>query len=284
MELIPPNPPFLAAQTTQVTSSRALIIGVPLDKTETFREGTKFAPDKIRQVSDSLENYSPQLQKSLEEINLVDLGNINLEELSLVNALLEIEKVIEENAQGKLVTLLGGEHTLSLASVRGLKSHYPELAVIQIDAHLDLRESYQNKKYSHATVARRIIEVLDSPKSFIQLGIRSGDKEEFNSLKYSQHYSSQSLKIPPEVISTIKEKPIYLSIDIDVLDPSVAPGTGNPEPGGFTYLELIKALKQLRGMKVIGFDLVEVSPPHDYGNITSITAAKIVRECLLLYT
>lgn len=259
-----------------------VIIGAPMDDTVSFRPGSRFGPSKIRDISIGLEEYSPSLDKELSQYNYYDAGNIVIApgstELNLKNIALSMEELFKDS---KLPILLGGEHLVTLPAVKEAVKKYPNLALIQFDAHTDLREDYLGSSLSHATVIKKICQII-SPKDIYQFGIRSGTKEEF--LFASQNtnlFSEVNLKIIEEVSLKLKDRPIYITLDIDVLDPAFAPGTGTPEACGCTSFELLKSLNLLSKLNIIGFDLVEVCPLCDFGDVTSILAAKLVREAIL---
>ncbi|MBC7327274.1 agmatinase [bacterium] len=253
------------------------ICGVPYERTESFRGGASLAPSEIREFSHSLESYSIILGKDLEEIKLFDIGDLDVSELEPEDMIWEVEEAISSLLPA-FPLVLGGEHTISLGVIRALANHYPELYVISLDAHPDFRSFYEGRKLSHATVLKRISEVVGKKNIFL-LGIRTSTPEEWEELKGLNKVSPEPIDLP----LSLRDKPIYLSLDIDVLDPSCAPGTGNPEPGGWSFKELQDFLLSLRGFKVVGMDIVEVSPPLDPSGITIVAAAKIAREALLLF-
>ncbi len=280
MKLILPKPPFLEAQAK--TEAPVLLVGFPLDITTSFRKGTALAPKKIREVSDSLESYSPRLAKDLCNLEFADWGTLELPE-SLEDSLKEIAFCAQKALKSsKFTFFLGGEHSITIGIAQALKKVEPSTNFIFLDAHLDARESYLKEKNSHASVLRRVAEMF--PQSEIMaLGIRSGSQEDFKFVQEKRIYYSENLFLPEKTLNLLKQKPLYLSLDIDVLDPSVAPGTGNPEPPGVNFADLLEFLYSLRGVNLIGMDLVEVSPPWDESDRTAIAAAKIIRETLLLF-
>ncbi|MCG0277777.1 MAG: agmatinase [Thermanaeromonas sp.] len=266
-------------------AARACLLGVPLDVTGTFRPGSRFAPQAIRAVSEVLEEFSPALRRSLREVAFCDLGDLEMVPGQVEENLGRIEeaafKIMKE---GKILLSLGGEHLVSYPLIRAARSLHPELAVLHFDAHADLREEYQGKKYSHATVMRLVAEEIGASNLY-QFGIRSCTWEELiygseNTNFFLDHIEVPLSKLAPE----LKSRPLYLSLDIDVVDPAYAPGTGTPEPGGCTPQELFSALYLLKGANVVGLDLVEVCPAYDTGNITAILAAKLIREAILAFT
>lgn len=280
MKLIPPEPAFLEAKIE--TEASAILVAFPLDITTSFRKGTNLAPQKIREVSDSLESYSPRLVKDLTELNFADWGTLELPE-NLEESLQEIASCARKAFQlSKFSLFLGGEHAVTIGIAQALKEVRPSVNFIFLDAHLDARQSYQQEKNSHASVVRRVSEMFPHSEILI-LGSRSGSREDFDFVQKKGIYYSENLFLPEKTLSLLKQKPLYLSLDIDVLDPSVAPGTGNPEPPGASFSELLEFLYSLKGANLAGMDLVEVSPPWDESDRTSIAAAKIIREALLLF-
>jgi agmatinase len=259
-----------------------MLVGIPLDLTESFRQGTAEAPERIRLVSDSLETYSPLLDRDLYDIKLGDGGNLDLSGMEMPAALDAIEALVKNLAADTKPLLFGGEHTMTLAAVRGMKARYPDLAVIQLDAHLDLIDVYGGLKLSHATVMRRTTEEIGW-QSLVQLGGRSGTKAEFQATRDTL-YSSSALAMPPFIMEQLAARPIYLTLDIDVLDPAYAPGTGCPEPGGPSFSELLSLVHSFKALRIVGADINEVCPSLDSADITSITAAKLAREILLIMT
>jgi agmatinase len=268
---------FLAAESAYA-ESHAVIIGCPLDITSSFRPGTRFAPQVIRDCSWGLETYSPRLDRDLEELKICDVGDISLPQGNLEGALEIIQgylaTVIGDN---KFPVLLGGEHLISLPVVRELARHYENLAVIQLDAHADFRQEYLGDLLSHATVMRRIADIMGGENVF-QLGVRSGTREELRAAR-----AMGSLSEVGETLRRAGVRPVYLTVDLDILDPAVAPGVGAPEPGGLTFDECLSLISQLSSLRVIGFDVVELSPPHDPTQQSAMAAAKLVREIILQF-
>jgi len=261
-----------------------VIIGLPMDTTTSFRPGTRLAPYRLREVSEGIEEYSVYQDKSLEEINFYDAGDVILPFGNIVESLKRIENVASFFLdKGKKIYSIGGEHLVSLPIIKTYKLFYSDLVVIQMDAHADLRAEYLGETLSHATVMRRVLKEIGEQNLF-QLGIRSGTREEINfGKKKTNLYLGQFMSILDKVKNKIGNRPVYLSLDIDVLDPAFAPGTGTPEPGGISSRELLQSIFKLSELDIVGFDLVEISPPYDNGDITSILGAKIIREVLLAY-
>jgi agmatinase len=262
----------------------AVLFGAPLDITETFRSGTHRAPAVVRQVSDALETYSPVLDRDLSEVALLDLGDLPLEGLTMQEALESISAAMAHAATiaGHAI-MVGGEHTGSLGGYRGIKRIYPDALLIQLDAHLDIRECYEGERLSHASWVYYAGEEFGFG-DIVQLGVRSGAREEWQTSRERTAWRSQELSLPAPIRARMQDRPLYLSIDIDVLDPAFAPGTGCLEPGGVSFRELAAFLYDLDGLRVVGLDIMEVSPSLDPVNATALAAAKLVREAVLLFS
>ena len=268
---------FLAAASP--AHPAAILLGVPYDATSTFRRGSALAPQAIRWASQSIETYSPVLRRDLEALPYVDRGDLDAGSLSPEAMADVVRASVAAVGRDALSVLIGGEHTLTLGAVQALHDLHPDLAVVQLDAHTDLRDEYEGRRVSHATVMRRILEIIP-PERVIALGIRAGTREE---LALVQRYraSSPRTALSSEVWTWLQDRPLYVTVDIDAVDPSDAPGTGNPEPEGISAGDLLSFVRRLGDLRVVGLDLVEVSPPYDPSGRTAIFAATIVREALL---
>jgi len=259
-----------------------VLFGAPFDGTASFRPGARFAGKEIRAQSFGIETYSPYQDKDLTEINVFDAGDLELcigqPEVALKQTGDFIAQIINDN---KRPVMIGGEHLLTLAAARAMYKLYPDLHIIHFDAHTDLRDDYLGAKLSHATVMRRVWELLGDGKIF-QFGIRSGEREEF--LWAKEHIFTRKINFYglENVVKKLKGKPVYFTLDLDVLDPSVLPGTGTPEPGGVSFNELLDAVLNLKPLDIVGFDMVELSPIYDLSGASTIAACKILRELLLL--
>ena len=259
-------------------------LGIPMDFTVSLRPGSRLGPQQIRNVSIGLEEYSCYLDKDLADKRYYDCGDLIL---PFGNVTLSLE-IIEEAARnlfndGKFPIFIGGEHLVSYPLIKAAYEKYPDLAVIHFDAHADLRRDYLGETNSHATVMRRVAELMGG-ENIYQFGIRSGEGEEIAFGKENTHLFIDGLIEPLKtVIPMLKTRPVYVTLDIDVVDPAFAPGTGTPEPGGCTSREIIRCVHMLGELNVIGFDLVEVLPGHDLSERTSILAAKLIREAMLTF-
>lgn len=259
-----------------------VIYGAPFDSTTSNRPGTRFASRAMRSESYGLETYSPYLDADLTDYAAFDAGDLTLCIGDAHLALAEIERAAETFfTDGKLPLMVGGEHLVTLGAVRAAARKYPDLHIIHFDAHADLREDYLGAKLSHATVMRRCAEVLGDGRIF-QFGIRSGEREEF--LWGKAHVVTQKFGFfgLEEALKTLSGKPVYFSVDLDVMDPSVFPGTGTPEPGGVSFLELLRAMGMVADRAdIVGCDLVELSPMLEASGASTAVACKLLRELLL---
>jgi agmatinase len=284
----PPVTPYLASSPEPAAEAgkplAAAIFGAPLDLTETFRSGAGGGPTAVRYMSDVLETYSPVLKRDLTDLAFRDLGDLDrLNLYGIERALDEISGAMALAAgQAKLGIMLGGEHTCSLGGFRGVKRVYPDAVILQVDAHLDLRPSYDGQVFSHCTWLNHVAHEFGFPMVH-QVGLRSGDRQEWDLARHETAWSSTELSLPTAVRESIGRRPVYVSIDIDVLDPAHAPGTGCPEPGGVTFRELAAFLYSLEKLRVVALDVMEVSPNLEASNITAAAAAKLVREAILLF-
>ena len=264
-----------------IKKSKTVLVGVPYDGTSTFRPGSRFAPLSIRESSYGLESYSPYQDKDLREIKFFDIGDIPLSYSDVQLNLKIIESfILKLILKGKKTVCLGGEHLISYPIVKAYKKKYKDLAIIHLDAHSDLANSFRGEKFSHATVMRRIAELVGF-ENLYQLGIRSMVRENKLLPKRKENMCMFNLSKAEEYLNESKDKPIYVSIDLDILDTAYFPGTGTPEPGGITFKELLTFILSLRDFHVVGADVVELSPHYDQSGISSITAASIVKELLL---
>lgn len=263
-----------------------VIQGLPLDMTVSRLHGTAEGPGSIRNESCFLETFSFSQKKDLEDVLFCDIGDLTLPRDDLYKSLDMIESVSRRFfSRGKKLVSLGGEHLVSFPVVKAASEFFEDLVVIHIDAHADLRQTFHGMKYNHATVMRLIAGTcLSSPGSLFQFGIRSGTREEYEWGRANTAFYPNELYRPlKEALKKIGRRPIYLSLDIDAVDPSAAPGTGTPEPGGLTASEIFESLAIMKDLNIVGFDIVEVSPPLDVNNITAALAAKIARECLIMW-
>ncbi len=261
--------------------SKIVLFGAPFDSTTSYRPGTRFASKTMRSESFGLETYSPYQDRDLENILVFDGGDLELCFGNTEKALSQIEVFSEQIlADGKIPCMIGGEHLVTLGAMRAAVKRYPDLHVVHFDAHADLRDEYLGEPLSHAAVLHRVWELVGNEKIF-QFGIRSGDRSEFvwgKNRVNTQKFNFGGLE---QTVEKLRGEPVYFTIDLDVLDPSVFPGTGTPEPGGVTFLQLLEAAIKVSGLNIVGFDLVELSPVYDQSGVSTAVACKMLRELLL---
>lgn len=261
--------------------SGIVVFGAPFDSTTSFRPGTRFASRTMRAESYGLETYSPYQDKDLEDLAIFDGGDLELCFGDTKKALEMIEsyttRVLRDD---KLPVMIGGEHLVTLGAVRAVARKYPDLHVVHFDAHADLRDDYLGATLSHATVLHRVWDLIGDNRIY-QFGIRSGERSEFHWGK--DHVITQKFNFNGlvEVVDKLKGKPVYFTLDLDVLDPSVFPGTGTPEPGGVSFLELLEAIQKVSQLNVVGCDINELSPIYDQSGASTAVACKVLRELLL---
>lgn len=268
----------------EYNESKIVLFGAPFDSTTSFRPGTRFASSAMRTESIGIETYSPYQDLDLEDIPVFDAGDL---ELTFGNASVTLDTITEFSKKvledSKIPFMIGGEHLVTLGSIRAVAEKYPDLHVIHFDAHADLREDYMGEKLSHATVMRRTWEILGDDRIF-QFGIRSGEKNEFYWGKDHVKTSKFTFFGLDEVIASLKDKPVYFTLDLDVLDPSIFPGTGTPEAGGVTFNELLGAIMKLSPLNIVGLDINELSPVYDHSGTSTAVACKLVREIIMTIT
>ena len=260
-----------------------VLYGAPFDSTTSFRPGARFGPSAMRHESFGLETYSPYQDKDLIDISVFDSGDLELCFGSSEIALSDIQKRAEEILKaGKFPLLLGGEHLVTLGAVRAAAAKYPDLHIIHFDAHADLRDDYLGAKLSHACVLRRCHEIVGDGHIH-QFCIRSGEREEFQFASRHTDFHPFTFEGLGETVRELKEKqvPVYFTFDLDCMDPSVFPGTGTPEAGGVSFLELLKAIRIVSQTNVVGADVNELAPMLDVSGVSTATACKVLRELLL---
>ena len=266
----------------ELEKARGIILGAPLDDTSSFRPGSRFAPLSIRMVSSALEEYSINLRRDLRDISFFDAGDLILPPGNTNTSLDTIARGVSAFIdKGKMPFILGGEHTVTLGAVQGCLSNYQELTVIFIDAHADMRPSYGGVTQSHASVAYLLQQLKGV--TIYQFGVRSADREEMALIDGGKVFLFRVMEPLKQILPKLKGSPLYISIDMDVVDPAFAPGVAAPEPGGISSGELLKIFPLLEAVKeqIIALDLVEISPPYDYSQVTALLGAKIIREALL---
>jgi len=260
-----------------------ILFGAPLDLTSSFRSGARSGPQQIRAAGEVLEDYSFSLDRDLREIKVIDQGDLELPPGNLGGSLARIEEAARMAIEKSMpFVALGGEHLITLPLVKAALVRYPDLLLLQMDAHAGLAESYGGEPLSHATVMRLVVELL-GPGRVVQMGMRSATAEE---VLFARDHT-YCFPGPPtdlsEILTILRARPVYLTIDLDVVDPAFAPGVSTPEPNGWTSRELFEVLSQLAGLQVVGMDLVELCPPYDPAAVTATLAAKILREAILTF-
>ncbi len=273
--------PFLdrnwIGQNEDYSTSDIIMLGLPFDGTVSYRSGSRFAPEQIRLASWGMEDYSPRFDKHLQDVNFHDAGDLEFPLGNTYKSLDLIEKNVEEiYKDGKRVLGIGGEHLVTLPEIKAVSKFYKDLAVVHFDAHTDLREEYLGEEMSHSAVIRHISKII-GPENIKQIGIRSGMKEEWEFMK--EH---NTLIYEYSGLDALKDKKIFVTVDLDVLDPSVLPGTGTPESGGMQFNELIGWFEYLKDFDIIGADVVELAPDYDASGVSTAVAGKVIRELLMI--
>lgn len=262
--------------------SKLVLFGSPFDGTTSFRPGTRFASNIMRSESYGLETYSPYLDKDLEDIKSFDAGDLEFPFGNTQKVLDEIydftSNILKDD---KTPIMIGGEHLVSLGSIKAVYEKYNDMYLIHFDAHTDLRDDYLGEPLSHASVIKRCWDFIGDDKIY-QFGIRSGEKAEFEWAKEHTNLTKFSCEGLKEAVKTIGDKPVYITIDLDILDPSIFSGTGTPEPGGITFNEMMEAIKTMKSLNIVGADIVELAPQYDTSGVSNAVACKILREMALI--
>jgi len=270
--------------TADFENADVVLFGAGFDGTSSYRPGSRFAPNSIRNEAYYFqEDYSPYFQEDLKNKKIHDLGDVEIifgnKEKSL-DRIETISRFIMQN--NKIPVCIGGEHLITYPIVKAVYEMHPDLHIIQLDAHLDAMDELFGEKFSHGTVIRRIYDLIQKPNHIYQVGIRSGSWEEF---QFAETHTRLFLFNTINFINSIDElsnKPIYLTLDVDVFDPSLLPGTGTPEAGGIFFQEYIELLRKIKQLNIVGADIVELSPYIDSANVSAIVASKVLRELLII--
>lgn len=261
--------------------AQIVLFGAPFDGTTSFRPGARFGPVAMRNESFGIETYSPYCERDLAEIPIFDAGDLELPFGNAERALTMIEAQTSQIlADGKRPVMLGGEHLVTLGALRAATREYPTLHILHLDAHTDLRDDYLGEPLSHACVIRRAWELVGDGRIH-QFGIRSGERTEFDFAAQHTRLCKFDLSGFEETVEQLSGFPVYLTLDLDVLDPAGFCGTGTPEAGGIRFSELLHAVLQLHRLQIIGCDMVELSPHYDSSGASTAAACKITREILL---
>ena len=272
---------FIACD-AEYDDSKIVLFGAPFDSTTSYRPGTRFASSAIRNESFGIETYSPYTDRDLLDISVFDSGDLELCFGNTEYALNDIEnRTAEILNDGKIPFMIGGEHLVTLGAVRAVFKKYPDLNIIHFDAHADLRDDYLGAKLSHASVIRRCHDLVGDGKIY-QFGIRSGDREEFKWAENHVFTNKFNFDGLSETVEKLKGKPVYFTLDLDVLDPSIFCGTGTPEADGVSFRELLNAVKKVSELDIVGLDMNELSPIYDQSGASTALACKLLREILLL--
>ena len=267
-----------------LSDARVALYGVPFEGQVNLRKGAHHGPTEVRRASHLIETYSPALRKDLEDLRLHDGGDLELAGRDPSQVMVGVAaQVAEQIPPGVRPCFLGGDHTITYPVLKALAPRWSGLRVVQIDAHPDLRSEFLGERYNYASAMARVIEVIP-PDHLFQLGLRTGAREEYAEPRRTHCFPTAEVPFLEAVARTaeaVRDFPVYVTIDIDALDPSLAPGTGSPEPVGLTVQELLAAIRAFAEREVVGFDLVEVSPPFDPDGRTAILAACLIRDCIL---
>lgn len=264
--------------------ARIVLFGAPFDGTVSFRPGSRFGPQAMRQDAIGLEGYSPYQDREIDTSEILDLGDLDLPMGDKIEALQMIRETTAQIAgDGKYPLMLGGEHLVTLGVIQSLVQKYPDLCIIHLDAHTDLRQDYLGVELSHATVMRRIWDLLGDNRIF-QLGIRSGTQEEFTFAR-AGHTTLFPFALGhfADIQKAIAGRPVFLTVDLDVLDPSVFSGTGTPEPGGVDFLSAMRFIVECGQLNLVGADLVELAPHYDPSGVSTAVALKLLRELIIAW-
>ena len=278
-----------AKEKSSINDRGIYLIGFEFDGTVCFRKGASLGPNAFREVSEGIESYSPYLQVALEEdqVPIFDLGNLLGEGAKQEELYLSLNKSFEHvtdhlnlETNNQQIITLGGEHSISLVAIKKYLKQYPDLVLIHLDAHADLRDGYLGNYYSHASIIRRTLDFFGPEHSIIQYGIRSGTREEYKWMEENKSICSSRADFLERVKNIPKETPVYVTLDLDFFDPAYLPGTGTPEAGGEDFHTYISLLKILKDKKFVGGDIVELAPEIDPTNNSAVFATKVLREMI----
>ncbi len=262
------------------SETRIYLAGFPYDGTSSYRTGARFAPDAIRQASYAIETYDPLLNEDIETIPFADIGDLDLENGFPEQMLATVRKSLSTLENGIPVLGMGGEHTITEALFAHALEQHPDVCFIVFDAHTDLRDEYEGSQHSHACTTRRVMDTI-GPERIAMFGIRSGTREEWDIVRSNAMLHDCTVDGFSAVLERWKNKPIYVSIDLDGFDPSELPGTGVVEPGGFTWKEVEPFFSLLKQSNLVGADVVELAPQWDPTGRSEILAARLLRMLLI---
>jgi agmatinase len=269
---------FLESRPLSEGPAQVVIQGAPYDGGVSYRAGARQAPQDVRVASDSIESYSHRFGRDLIDVDLADAGDLHLNDVAPDSAIDRITAATSAlAATGAVVITFGGDHSVSIGTSRGLRAVHQDLVHVVFDAHMDMRPSYDGSDLSHACGTRHM--AMAGPTCV--LGVRSGSREEYADADKMLTAWTEELAVPDAMRAAMRDAPVFVSVDMDVLDPSILPGTGNPEPGGPTYKELREAVLALKGARIVGIDFVEVAPAIDTSGVSSVVAAELARDAIL---
>jgi len=270
--------------TSNFEDSRIVLVGAGFDGTSSYRSGSRFAPIALRSETIlAQENYSPYFERDLADRKIHDMGDVEIAFGNNQETLRRIESASRFIVDsGKIPFFVGGEHLITLPAIKPVLQKYPDLHIVQLDAHLDLIDELFGERISHGTVMHRIYDLLGEPGRIYQIGIRSGSPEEYVFARANTRLFPFQTTGFTEHLHELGGKPVYLTIDLDVFDPSLIPGTGTPEAGGIFFQEFIQFLKEIENLQIVGADMVELAPQIDSTNASTIVASKILRELLVM--
>jgi agmatinase len=281
----PASPRFIACERS-LSDGRIIVYGIPFEGRVNLRKGADAGPRDLRLASDSIETYSPWVDRDLEDLALADIGDCELPAGASPREQLDAARQQIEAwwRPGLLPFMLGGDHTATVPVIEALAPSFPDLRILQLDAHPDTREEFLGERYNYASAMARVMDVIGAERVY-QVGIRTGSREEY--VNRRPHFHPIMTGHPVDVVRRLRPElgrhPLYVTIDVDVLDPSEAPGTGSPEPGGLRVPDLIEIVRMVGDCRVIGGDLVEVAHAWDPSGRTGIAAAGVIREALLTW-
>lgn len=288
----------LAPDDPRVAEARAAILGVPYDGAVTYRGGASKGPEELRRASQSIENYCPKLDRSIDEFLYVDLGDLRCEvpaagEIAGATPGERLVRLLRQQLDALPdlpLIAIGGDHLVAYPFLARALERYANLQIIHIDAHMDLRPDWEGEPYNHSTVLGRILDVMGPDHRLLQWGIRSGERRE-----YALARADDRVELLPQDLRPMLDRitelmaldlPVYLTIDVDGIDPADMPGTGTPEPDGIRFGWVEAALDELAtavtsGPGLVGADLVELAPDLDPSGRSQVAAARLVRTLLL---
>jgi len=284
--LRPVSPRFIACDDRAPADARIIVYGIPFEGRVNLRKGADAGPRDVRVASDSIETYSPALARDLEDLALADVGDCELPDGATPREQLDAARADLAGwwRPGLIPFMLGGDHTATVPVMEVLAPAFPDLRILQLDAHPDTREEFLGERYNYASAMARVMDVVPAARVF-QVGMRTGSREEYENRRpnFYPAIAGHPVDVVRRLLPELMGHPLYVTIDVDVLDPSEAPGTGSPEPGGLRVPELVEIVRMLGGCQVIGGDLVEVAHAWDPTGRTGIAASWVIREALLTW-